>query len=90
MTTEIITSQYIPSRRLFIQLHAAEERARIAVHKCTNSKFDGLNNRLKTMPVSFTVALDQLPVGKCDFQVTVLDPTRQKATFSRAPVMLVP
>ena len=51
---------------------------------------DGLNNRLKTMPLSFTIALDQLPVGKYDFQVTVLDPTRQKATFWRAPVMLVP
>jgi hypothetical protein len=51
---------------------------------------DGLNNRLKTMPLSFTVTLDQLPVGKYDFQVTVLDPTRQKATFWRAPVMVVP
>jgi VWFA-related protein len=51
---------------------------------------DGLNNRLKTIPLSFTIALGQLPVGKYDFQVTVLDPTRRKATFWRAPVMLVP
>src|SRR5580700_5735895 len=51
---------------------------------------DGLNTRLKTMPLSFTIALDQLSVGKYDFQVTVLDPTGRKATFWRAPVMLVP
>src|SRR5207244_1692464 len=25
---------------------------------------DGLNNRLKTMPLTFTIALNQLPVGK--------------------------
>jgi hypothetical protein len=42
------------------------------------------------MPLSFTIALDQLPVGKYDFQVTVLDPTGRKATFWRAPVVLVP
>jgi hypothetical protein len=51
---------------------------------------DVLNARLKTMPLSFTITLDQLPVGKYDFQVTVLDPTGRKATFWRAPVVLVP
>jgi VWFA-related protein len=51
---------------------------------------DGMNNRLKTMPLSFNVALDQLPAGEYDCQVTVLDPTGQKAAFWRAPVMLVP
>ena len=51
---------------------------------------EGLNTRLKTMPLSFTIALDQLQVGKYDFQVTVLDPTGRKATFWRCPVMLVP
>jgi VWFA-related protein len=51
---------------------------------------DGLNNRLKTMPLSFSIPLNQLPPGKYECQVTVLDPTGQKAAFWQAPVMLVP
>jgi hypothetical protein len=50
----------------------------------------GLNNRVKTMPLSFTIALHQLPPGKYDCQITVLNPTAQKGAFWRAPVMLVP
>ena len=50
----------------------------------------GFNNRLKTMPLSFSIALNQLPPGEYDCQVTVLDPTGQKAAFWQAPVMLVP
>jgi len=51
---------------------------------------DGLNNRLKTMPLSFSIALNQLPLGEYDCQVTVLDPVARKAAFWRAPVKLVP
>ena len=51
---------------------------------------DGLKNRLKTMPLGFSIALNQLPPGKYECQVTVLDPTGQKGAFWRAPVMLVP
>jgi VWFA-related protein len=51
---------------------------------------DGLNNRLKTMPLNFTITLDQLPPGDYTCQVTVLDPIGQRATFWRAPVVLVP
>jgi hypothetical protein len=50
----------------------------------------GLNNRLKTVPLSFSIVLNQLPPGEYDCQVTVLDPTGQKGTFWQAPVMLVP
>lgn len=50
----------------------------------------GLNNRLKTMPLRFTIALKQLPPGKYDCLVTVLDPIGKKAAFWQAPVMLVP
>jgi hypothetical protein len=42
------------------------------------------------MPLSFSIALQQLPPGKYDCQVTVLDPAGQKGAFWRAPVMLVP
>jgi hypothetical protein len=42
------------------------------------------------MPLSFSIAPHQLPPGKYECQVTVLDPTGQKGAFWRAPVMLVP
>ena len=50
----------------------------------------GLNNRVKTMPLSFSIPLHQLAPGKYECQVTVLDPTGQKGAFWRAPVMVVP
>jgi hypothetical protein len=46
-------------------------------------------SRLGTMALNFDLGVDQLPRGKYDCQVTVLDPTTQKAAFWRAPVMLV-
>jgi VWFA-related protein len=51
---------------------------------------EGLNNRLKTVPLKFSLALNNLPAGKYRCQVTVIDPTSQKAAFWQAPVMLVP
>jgi VWFA-related protein len=51
---------------------------------------EGLNNRLKTVPLKFSIALTKLPPGEYNCQVTVLDPTSQKASFWQAPVMLVP
>jgi VWFA-related protein len=51
---------------------------------------EGMTNRLKTVPLKFSVALEKLPVGRYNCQVTVLDPTAQKAAFWQAPVMLVP
>jgi VWFA-related protein len=50
---------------------------------------EGLNNRLKTMPLRFDVSLDQLPPGAYTCQVTVLDPAGQKAAFWQAPIMVV-
>jgi len=51
---------------------------------------EGLDNRLKTIPLKFNFALEKLQAGKYDCQVTVLDPTSQKAAFWQAPIMLVP
>jgi VWFA-related protein len=51
---------------------------------------EALNNRLRTMPLKFDLALSKLPPGEYDCQVTVLDPQDQKAAFWQAPVMLVP
>jgi VWFA-related protein len=101
-----VTRVFSKSRAMYVYLQAYEQTAPnaeplvafVSFYSAQTKAFetqpmevvDSLNNRLKTMSLSFTVALDQLPVGKYDFQVTVLDPTRQKATFWRAPVMLVP
>jgi VWFA-related protein len=45
---------------------------------------------LGMIPLNFDIAPAQLPAGRYDCQVTVLDPVSQKATFWQAPIMLVP
>jgi VWFA-related protein len=47
-------------------------------------------SRLGTMPFSFGVDIDRLAAGNYDCQITILDPTTQKATFWRAPILIVP
>jgi hypothetical protein len=42
------------------------------------------------VPLNFDIAPADLAPGKYECQVTVLDPTGQKATFWQAPIMLVP
>jgi VWFA-related protein len=51
---------------------------------------DVFNDGLKTTPLSITVALNQLPLGEYDCQVTVLNLAGQKGAFWRAPIKLVP
>ena len=48
-----------------------------------------LNNRLKTMPLTFEISLSELPPAEYECQVTVLNPNGQKSAFWRAPVKLV-
>jgi VWFA-related protein len=47
-------------------------------------------SRLGTMPFSFSVDIDRLAPGNYDCQITILDPETQKATFWRAPILIVP
>jgi len=49
-----------------------------------------LTSRLKTVPLTFSVPINQLSSGRYDCQITVLDPVKQKAAFWRAPIMVVP
>jgi VWFA-related protein len=51
---------------------------------------DGLDPRTKAVPLRFSLPLESLLAGRYDVQVSVVDPTAQKATFWRAPVVLVP
>jgi len=46
-------------------------------------------SRLGTVPLNFTIGLNQLPAGQYDCQVTILDPTSTKATFWRSQIMIV-
>ena len=46
-------------------------------------------NRLGTMPLSFSLGVNGLAPGEYDCQVTILDPSTQKANFWRAPIVLV-
>jgi VWFA-related protein len=50
---------------------------------------EGMNDKSKAVPLGFNVSLAKLPPGEYNCQVTVLDPTGQKAAFWSAPVMLV-
>jgi hypothetical protein len=45
--------------------------------------------RLGTMSLNFDPGVDSLPRGSYDYQVTVIDPSTQKAAFWRAPILLV-
>jgi VWFA-related protein len=47
-------------------------------------------SRLGTMPFSFSLGIDRLIAGNYDCQITILDPTTQKATFWRTPIRIVP
>ncbi len=51
---------------------------------------DGLNPRTKAVPLQFTVSLEGFPTGRYECQVSVLDPTGAKATFWRAPIVIIP
>jgi hypothetical protein len=50
---------------------------------------DGLDPKSKAVPLRFNLALEKLPPGEYNCQVTVLDTNGQKAAFWQAPVMLV-
>jgi VWFA-related protein len=51
---------------------------------------EALNNRLKTVPLAFDIALGKLAPGKYDCQVTVLSPVGEKVAFWQAPIVIVP
>ena len=50
----------------------------------------GLDAKIKAVPLRFALPLEKLPPGQYDCQVTVLDPTGQKAAFWQAPIVVIP
>jgi VWFA-related protein len=51
---------------------------------------EALDNKLKTVPLKFAVSLAKFTPGGYTCQVTVLNPTAQKATFWQAPIVVLP
>jgi VWFA-related protein len=49
-----------------------------------------MQSRLGTVPLNFTLNLKDLPPGRYDCQVTILDPTDNKGTFWQSEIMIVP
>ncbi len=101
-----VTRVFSKDRSLYIYLQAYEQGAQaiqplvafVSLYRGPTKVFetrpievkDGLNNRVKTIPLQFNIALNSLLPGKYDCQVTVLDPESQKAAFWRAPVVVMP
>ena len=50
---------------------------------------EGMDPKSKAVPLKFSLDLSKLHPGKYDCQVTILDPTSNKAAYWQAPVMLV-
>jgi len=49
-----------------------------------------MDPKSKAVPLRFSLALGKLNPGRYNCQVTVVDPSGQKAAFWQAPVMLIP
>jgi VWFA-related protein len=49
-----------------------------------------VSSRLRTMPLSFSFSLERVAPGDYECQVTILDPSTQRTTFWRAPILIVP
>src|SRR5512147_2019984 len=92
-----VTRVFSRSRDMFVYLQAYQPTAEqaqplvafVSFYRGQSKVFEtlplpvseGLNNRLKTMPLRFSLALDKLPPGRYNCQVTVLNPSGQKAAF---------
>ena len=51
---------------------------------------DEIDPRTRAIPLRLSVPLASFAPGRYDCQVTVLDPTSQKASFWRAPIAIIP
>jgi len=51
---------------------------------------EGIDPKTKAIPLRFTVPLENMPTGRYDVQVSVLEPQGQKAAFWQAPIVVIP
>ena len=101
-----VTRVFRTGRELYVYLQAYEQSPTVAkplvafvsFYQGTTRVFEtqpiavtpAALNHLVPVPLNFTVGPGELPAGKYDCQVTILDPTDTKATFWRNPIMVVP
>ncbi len=101
-----VTRVFSKSREMYVYLQAYERAATATQPMAAFVSFyrdgakafetpveavtDGLDLKTKALPLRFSVPLDKLATGGYTVQISVLDPTGQKAAFWQAPVVLVP
>jgi VWFA-related protein len=101
-----VTRVFSKSRELYVYLQAYERDATtmqplvavVTFYKGTERVFEtkpltvteGMDPKSKAVPLKLTIPLGTLANGEYLCQITVLDPTSQKAAFWQAPVRIVP
>ena len=101
-----VTRVFSKSRDMYVYLQAYERAAAstqplvafVSFYRGQTKAFEtppltvtsGLDPKSKAVPLRFSLALNRLPPGRYNCQVSVVDPSGQKAAFWQAPVMLVP
>jgi len=101
-----VTRVFSKSRDLYVFLQAYERNtvaaqpivAFVSFYQGQTKAFEtaplavsqGLDAKSKALPLRFSLSLEKLPPGQYDCQVTVLDPTGQKAAFWQAPIVVIP
>ena len=101
-----VTRVFSKSRELYVFLQAYERTATstqplvafVTFYRGNVKTFEtvplavtsGLDARSRAVPLRLSLPLENVAAGRYDCQVTVLDPTGQKAAFWRAPVVVVP
>jgi VWFA-related protein len=101
-----VTRVFSKSREMYVYLQAYEPTATsvqpivafVTFYRGQQKAFetpplpvtDGLDNKLHTVPLKFSLALNDLHPGRYNCQVTVVNPTDGKASYWQAPVVLVP
>jgi hypothetical protein len=101
-----VTRVFSKSRDLYVYLQAYEREALTTQPLAVFATFsregedaielpsfvvrDGLDAKSKAVPIKLTVPLGQLNPGEYFCQLSVLDPSGQKAAFWQAPVKIVP
>jgi hypothetical protein len=51
---------------------------------------DGVARTSRAIPVRLSIPLQDLPPGRYDWQVSVIEPTSRKAAFWQVPIAIVP
>ena len=51
---------------------------------------DGLERTSRAVPIRMNIPLRDLPAGRYDWQLSVIEPTGRRAAFWQAPIAIVP